>query len=160
MKRRIRFAGPAVAITMIMMLGFGCSKAEQQEIKAEYQVEKEEAKMDKEATYSDYEWNEGVKYANKGYDQLSDFDTKVFKDEPERAKLHLEKAAKTFDSSLTHFAKADVGQDGQKSIKAFNSGVDALNTSLNEFDAGNIDSAQSHYDKASEYFAKADAILQ
>jgi tetratricopeptide (TPR) repeat protein len=160
MKRRIRFAGPAVAITFTMMLGFGCSKAERQEIKAEYQVKKEEAKMDTDAKYSGYEWKEGVKYANKGYDQLSDFDTKVFKDEPERAKLHLERAAKDFDSSLTHFGKSEVGLDGQKAIKDFNSGVDALNTAYNELDAGNIDSAQSQYDKASEYFAKADAILQ
>jgi len=116
--------------------------------------------MDKDAKYKDYEWNEGVKYANKGYHQLDDFDTKYFKDEPERAKLHLERAAKDFDSALTHFAKSEVGSDGQKAIKDLNSAVNQLSTANNAFDAGNFDSAQSHYDKASEYFAKADAILE
>ncbi len=160
MKRRVKFVGPAVAITIIMMLGFGCSEAERQEMKAEHQVDKTEAKMDRDADYTDFQWDEGVKFANKGYHQLDDFDTKYFKDEPDRATMHLEKAAKDFDKALTHFAKSEVGIDGQKAIKDLQSAVDQLNKSSNEFDAGNMDSAQSHYNNASDYFAKADAILQ
>ena len=54
--------------------------------------------MGRDERFRDHEWNEALKYANKGHDQLGDFDTKVFKDEPERAQLYLEKASK--DSSL------------------------------------------------------------
>jgi hypothetical protein len=159
-KRHVKFTGPATAIILTVMLGFGCSKAKRQEIKAEHQVQKEESKMTKESMYDNFEWKEGVKYAKKGYHQLDDFDTKYFKDEPKRAKLHLERAAKDIDSALTHFAKSDVGLDGQKAINDLKAAADQLNTTYNEFDAGNIDSAQSHYDKASAYFSKATAILQ
>lgn len=159
-KRRVEFVGPVMAITIIMMLGFGCSKTERQEMKADHHMEKTEAKMSKETMYDDHEWNEGVKLANKGYHQLDKFDTKYFKDEPKRATMHLEKAATDFDKALTHFAKSTVGLDGQKAIKSLESAVDQLNKADNEIDAGNIDSAQSHYDKATDYFTKADAILK
>jgi hypothetical protein len=141
------------------MLGFGCSKTERQEIKADHRMEITEAKMSKETMYDDHQWNEGVKYADKAYHQLDDFDTKVFYDEPKRAKVHLEKALNDFSSSLTHFAKAEVGLDGQKAIKDVDAAVKQLNTCCDEIDKGNFDSAQSHYDKAGEYFTKAGAIL-
>jgi tetratricopeptide (TPR) repeat protein len=148
MKRLTRSALPVVAIAVVTMLGFGCTEAEQQEIKAEYELEEAEAEIEDEVAYENYEWDEGVKFANKGYDQLDDFDTAYFKDEPERAKRHLEKAAKDFDKALTHFAKAEVGLDGQEAIKDLNAAIDQLNTAYNEFDVGNIDSAESHYNKA------------
>ncbi len=115
--------------------------------------------MSMETKYDDHEWNVGVKAANKGYHQLDDVDTKVFKDEPKRAKIHLEKALNDFSSALTHFAKAEVGLDGQKAIKDVDAAVGQLNTCCDEIDAGNYDSAQSHYDKAANYFAKATDIL-
>lgn len=160
MKRSIKFFLPAATIAVALMLASGCSKAERQEAQAEHQVEKEETKIDRDADYTDREWNEGVKYANKGYDEMGDFDTKFFKDEPERAKLHLEKASKDFSDALTHFAKSEVGKDRQGAINDLNSGVDALDKAYKELDEGRVDSAQSHYDKANEYFAKAADILQ
>ena len=160
MRRWIQFVLPAVIIAVVLLPAAGCSKAERQEAKAEYQVEKEEAKMVQDADYRDYEWDEAVKYANKGYDQLGDFDTKLFKDEPERAKLHLEKASKDFSDALTHLAKSEVGKDRQGAINDLNSGVDALDKAFKELDEGRIDSAESHYDKAVEYFNKAADILQ
>jgi len=160
MKRWIQFVLPAVVIAATLLLSSGCSKTERQEARTEHQVEKEEAKMDRDADFRDHEWNEAVKYANKGYDQLGEFDTKVFKDEPERAKLHLEKASKDFSDALTHLAKSEVGKDRQGAINDLNSGVDALDKAYKELDEGRIDSAESHYDKAVEYFNKAADILQ
>ena len=160
MKRWIQFVVPAVMIAVVLLLASGCSKAGRQEAKAEHQVEKEEAKMDRDADFRDHEWNEAVKYANKGYDQLGEFDTKVFKDEPERAKLHLEKASKDFSDALTHLAKSEVGKDRQGAINDLKAGVDALDKAYKEVDEGRIDSAESHYDKAVEYFNKAADILQ
>ena len=86
--------------------------------------------MSMETKYDDHEWNVGVKAANKGYHQLDDVDTKVFKDEPKRAKIHLEKALNDFSSALTHFAKAEVGLDGQKAIKDVDAAVGQLGQGL------------------------------
>ncbi len=160
MKRQIKFVLPAMTIAVALILAFGCSKAERQEIEAENQVEEEESKIDRDADYGDEEWNEGVNYANKGYDQLSEFGTKLDKAEPERAKLHLERATKDFSDALTHFAKSEVGPDRQGAINDIKSGVEALNRADKELDEGRTDSAQDHYDKANEYFAKAADILQ
>ena len=160
MKRWIQFVLPAVVIGVALLLASGCSKAERQEAKAEYQAEEEVAKVERDLDYRDEEWNEAVRYANKGYDQLDKFDTKVFKDEPERAKLHLEKASKDFSDALTHLAKSEVGENRQGAVNDLNAGVDALDKAYQEMDEGRIDSAQSHYDKAVEYFNKAADILQ
>jgi hypothetical protein len=160
MRCQIRYVLPAVVIAATLVLASGCSKAERQEAKAEHQVKKEERKMDRDADYRDHEWNEAVKYANKGYTQLNDFDNKLAEVEPDRAKRHLEKASKDFSDALTHLAKSEVGKDRQAAIDDLNSGVDALNKAYKELDEGRIDSAQSHYDKANEYFAKAADILQ
>jgi len=159
MKCEIGFAGPAVAVALALVVGFGCSKAERQEIKAQHEVDKEEAEIVRDAEYRVDQWDEAVRYANKGYDQLDEFDTKYFKDEPRRARMHLEKAAKDFRDALTHFAKCEVGEDRQGAVNDLNAGVDALDKAYKEFDEGRVDAAQSHYDTACEYFAKAETIL-
>ncbi len=115
--------------------------------------------MNMDADYKDFEWNEAVKYAGKGLDQLSDFDYKLSEVEPDRAKSHLKKAVKDFDDALTHLGKSVVGTEGKAAINDLNSGVDELNKAYDELDKGNIDSAQSHYDKANTDFGKAANIL-
>lgn len=160
MKRLIKFVVPAVAISLAVMLGSGCSKTERQEIKAEHEVKKEQKEVTRDANYRDKEWDEAVKYANKGYGQLADFDKKVDKMEPERAKLHIEKASKDFSEALTHLAKSEVGKDRESAINHLNSGVDALNKAYKELDEGRVDAAQLHFDEANGDFDKANAILQ
>jgi hypothetical protein len=160
MKRQIKFVLPAATIAVALLLAFGCSNEERQKLEAEHQVNKEEATINRDADFTDREWNEGVRYANKGYDQLTEFGTKLDTVEPKRAKLHLEMATRDFSDALTHFAKSEVGKDRQGAINDVKSGVEALNRADKELDEGRTDSAQDHYDKANEYFAKAADILQ
>jgi nitrogen fixation/metabolism regulation signal transduction histidine kinase len=160
MKLRIKFVVPAVAVSLAVMLGSGCSKTERQEIKAEHEVKKEQKEVTRDENYRDKEWNEAVKYANKGYAQLADFDKKVDKMEPKRAKRHLEKASKDFSEALTHLAKSEVGKDRESAINYLNSGSDALDKAYKELDEGRVDAAQLHFDEANGDFDKANAILQ
>jgi len=160
MRRRIKFVVPAVAIALSLTLGFGCSKSERQEVKAEHEVKKEEKQMNRDAEFRDKEWDEAVNYANKGYEHLDEFDKKLNEMEPRRAKRHLEKAAKDFSEALTHLEKSEVGKGRQGAIKDLNSGVDALNKAYKELDEGKVDAAQLHFDKANGHFAKAEATLQ
>ena len=134
MKRQIKFVVPAVAITLTVMLGFGCSKSERQEVKAEHEVKKEQKEITRDADYRDKEWNEAVTYANKGYEQLDEFDKKLSEMEPRGAKRHLEKAAKDFSNALTHLEKSEVGKAREGAINDLNSGVDALNKAYKELD--------------------------
>jgi tetratricopeptide (TPR) repeat protein len=171
MKHSIKLLVPLVAISFAVGLASGCSKTERQEMeaaheekkeeKAEVKAEKQEEKaIEKDADYRDKEWNEAVKYANKGYEQLGDYDKKLNKMQPRRAKLHLEKATKDFSDALTHLAKSEVGKARQDAIDDLNSGVDELNKAYKELDEGRVDAAQLHYDEANKHFAEAADILQ
>ena len=171
MTHSIQFLVSAVAISFAVTLGAGCSKTERQEMKAEHEEKKEEkaeAKaekqqekaVEKDAAYRDEEWNEAVKYANKGYEQLGDYDKKLNEMKPRRAKLPLEKASKDFSDALTHLAKSEVGEGRQDAIDDLNAGVDSLNKAYKEVDEGRIDAAQLHYDEANKRFSEAAEILQ
>ncbi len=159
MRRQIRFVGPAIAVIFALALGFGCSKAERQEMKDEHAVNKAANEAVRDANYRDDQWNDAVRYVNKGYDQMDDFDTKVFYDEPELAKMHLKKASKDFSDALSHFAKSEVGKGRQKAVDDLNSAVDALDKAYDELDKGDADAAESHYNTAVEYFDKAEGVL-
>jgi len=171
MKHSIKLLVPLVAISFAVGLASACSKTERQELKAEHEEKneekaevkaekKEEKAIEKDADYRDKEWNEAVKYANKGYEQLGDYDKKLNEMKPRRAKLHLERARKNFSDALTHLAKSEVGKARQGAIDDLNSGVDELNKAYKELDEGRVDAAQLHYDEANKHFAEAADILQ
>jgi len=171
MRDSIKFLVPLAAISLAVVLASGCSKEKREEIhteheyrreeKAEAHAEKQAVKaVEKDAEYRDEEWNEAVKYANKGYEQLGDYDKKLSEMKPRRAKLHLERARKDFSDALTHLAKSEVGEGRQDAIDDLNAGVDSLNKAYKELDEGRVDAAQLHYDKANKHFAEAADILQ
>lgn len=171
MRRSITFLVPLAAISLAGVLAFGCSKEKREEIhteheyrreeKAEAHAEREAVKaVEKDVEYRDEEWNEAVKYANKGYEELGDYDKKLNEMEPRRAKRHLEKANKDFSNALTHLAKSEVGEARQDAINDLNAGVDALDKAYKELDEGRVDAAQLHYDEANKNFAEAAEILQ
>ena len=61
---------------------------------------------------------------------------------------------------LPLFTKADVGQSQSGAVDAVNHSVDELNKAVSAIDDGNVDSAQTHYDRAATDFQTAASILQ
>lgn len=160
MRNRMNIVAPAAAIALMLVMGLGCSKAEQQEAKAEGAVKEEQKKSTDEAGFRDDEWNDAVKSAQRGYEQLAALDEQLSEMEPRRAKRHLDKAAKNFRDALAHLEKSEVGKARQSAIGGLSSGVDKLDKAYAELDEGRVDAAQLHFDKASGPLARAEKTLQ
>ena len=160
MKNRMNIVVPAVAIALTLVLGPGCSKTEQQEVKAEQAAKKEQKKAAEEAAFRDDEWNDAVKSAQKGYEQLAALDENLSEMEPRRAKRHLDKAVRSFRNALAHLEKSEVGKPRQSAIGGLSSGVDKLDKAYAELDEGRVDAAQAQLDKASRPLARAEKTLQ
>jgi len=138
-------AGVAAAAAMLTT---GCSPEQREEIKAERDV-----------AFVDRQWDDGVREAEKGFDQLDAFDRDLAEAEPDFALNHLKKSAEHFDKARTHFAKAEVGREKQGAIDDINAGYDALDKAIGDLEEGKVDSAQAHLDKAYEHFTRADQTL-
>lgn len=160
MKIRMNIVVPAVAISLTLALGLGCSKTERQEVKAEQAVKKEQKEATEEAAFRDDEWNDAVKSAQRGYEQLAELDEKLSEMEPRRAKRHLDKAAKNFRDALAHLEKSEVGKPRQSAIDGLSSGVDKLDKAYAELDEGRVDAAQEQLDMARRPLARAEKTLQ
>ncbi len=115
--------------------------------------------MSREERFENRQWNDAVRDAKRAYKQLSDFEWKVEKDEPLRAARHLRKALDDFDSAMTHIEKADVGESQKGSVDAMNHGIKEVEEAVTALNNGNVDSAESHYDRAVSSFDKASMIL-
>ena len=115
--------------------------------------------MSREERYENRQWNDAVRDIKRAYTQLSDFDWKVDEAEPGSAARHLRKALDDFNAAMTHAAKADVGESQKGAVDDVNHGIKELDGAVTALDNGNIDSAQSHYDKAIISFQNAAAIL-
>ena len=115
--------------------------------------------MSREERYENRQWNDAVRDIKRAYNQLSDFDWKVDEAEPKRAARHLRKALDDFNAAITHAAKADVGEAQKGAVDEVNHGINELDSAVTALDNGNVDSARSHYDKATTSFQKAAAIL-
>ena len=115
--------------------------------------------MSREERYENRQWNEAVRDIKRAYNQFSEFEWKVELAEPERAARHLRKSLNDFNAAMTHVAKADVGEPQKGAVDDVNRGIKELDGALMALDNGNIDSAQSHYNKAAADFDKAAAIL-
>ena len=115
--------------------------------------------MSREERFENRQWNDAVRDIKRAYNQLSDFDWKVDEAEPKRAARHLRKSLDDFNAAMTHAAKADVGESQKGAVNDVNHGIKELNDAVTALDNGNVDSAQSHYDKAATSFQKAAAIL-
>jgi exonuclease VII small subunit len=139
----------AALFAATMILTSGCSEPEREEIKAE-----------RDEAFAERQWEDGVREVNKGLEQLDAFDQKLAEAEPESAKRHLKKTAEHFNKALTHFEKAEVGRERQGAIDDLNAGSDALDKAYKDFEEGEVESAQSHLDRANELFAKAAETLR
>jgi tetratricopeptide (TPR) repeat protein len=115
--------------------------------------------MSREERFENRQWNDAVRDVKRAYNQVSDLDWKLYEGEPERAAKHLRKALDDFNAAMTHVAKADVGEAQQGAVDDVNDGIKQLNDAVTALDNGDIDSAQSHYDKAAASFADAELIL-
>ena len=115
--------------------------------------------MSREERYENRQWNDAVRDVKRAYNQFSDFDWKAELGEPERAARHLRKSLDDFKAAMTHVAKADVGEAQKGAVDDVNRGIKELDDAVAALDNGNIDSAQSHYDKAATDFGKAATIL-
>ena len=115
--------------------------------------------MSREERFENRQWNDAVRDIKRAYSQFSTFEWKVEEAEPKRAARHLQKALDDFNAALTHVAKADVGESQKGAVDDVNHGIKELGDAVTALDSGNINSAQSHYDKAATSFQKAEAIL-
>ena len=86
--------------------------------------------MSKEERYENRQWSDAVRDMKRAYNQFSDFDW-----------------------------KADVGESQKGAVNDVSHGIKDLNDAVTALDNGNVDSAQSHYDKAATSFQKAAVIL-
>ena len=57
--------------------------------------------MDKEQRFENRQWNDAVTDAKRAFNQFSDFEWKIEKDEPKRAAAHLRKTLDEFSSAMT-----------------------------------------------------------
>jgi hypothetical protein len=114
--------------------------------------------MSKEERFENRQWNDAVRDVKHTYTAFSKFDWKLDEGEPKRAARYLRKALGDF-SATTHVAKADLGLAQKGAIDDVNRGIKELGDAVVEYDNGNVDSAQRHYDKAASNFQKASAIL-
>ena len=115
--------------------------------------------MSREQRFENRQWNDAVRDIKRAYNQFSDFDWKVEEGEPKRAAKHLRKALDDFNAAMTHVAKADVGESQAGAVDDINKGIRELDEAVTALDGGQVDSAQSHYDKAVSSFQKAANIL-
>ena len=115
--------------------------------------------MSREERYENRQWIDAVRDVKRAYNQFSDFDWKVVSGEPKRAARHLTKSLDDFNAAMTHIAKADVGEPQKGAVDNVNRGIKELEDTVTALSLGNVDSAQSHYDKAATNFDKAAAIL-
>jgi hypothetical protein len=120
---------------------------------------KEERAERKEARFENRQIDEAVVDVERALNQFGDLGVKIDKDEPNLAASHLRRALKDISNSITHLEKADVGKSQAGAVDALNRGSKLLDEAATDLDNGEIDSAQVHYDKASESFDKASAIL-
>lgn len=116
--------------------------------------------MSKDERFDNRQWNDATRDLKKAYNQFSDFEWKVELDEPKRAAHHLRKSLDDFNAAMTHVAKVDVGREQQGAVDDLNRGIKQLDGAVTALDNGNIDSAETHYDKAAAEFNKAAAILE
>jgi hypothetical protein len=115
--------------------------------------------MSKEERFETRQWDDAVRDLKHAYSQFSKYDWKADEGEPVRAARHLRKALNDFDAAMNHVAKADVGEAQKGAVGDVNHGIKELNQAVTELDNGNVDSAQSYYNKAATSFQKAATIL-
>ncbi len=117
------------------------------------------ARAGDEQKFEDKQMRLAAKDANHGFDELDKVGAKLDKGKQKSAINHFENAADDFDQALTHLAKAEVGKDQEGVIDDLKSGVDALNKALKNLENGKDEDAQKHFDKANDYFNRAEAAL-
>ena len=103
----------------------------------------------------DYQIHRASVDTSKGFRQFQKADKELYKDNVDSAVSHLKKGLNYFATAVDHLAKAE--EDAyNKAGKEIDQGNQELRKSIDEYASGNLDSAQSHYDKA---LAKYDDAL-
>ena len=115
--------------------------------------------MSKESRFENRQMDEAYVDYERALHQAKVVGNKIAEDEPNRAAAHLRKALKDLSAAITHVEKAVVGKSYAGAVDAMNKGYKELDETATALDNGETDSAQRHYNKAADSFAKAGDIL-
>ena len=86
-----------------------------------------------------------------GYSQVLKAERELSKDNVDKATKHFDKALNYFGKAEDHAAKA-VDDVSQKAGKEIDKGNKELQKTINEYNGGNLDSAEKHYANAISHY--------